>query len=142
MAEPSGPAALPMVDLDGGDFLMGTDDSIGYPGDGEAPSRTVSVSPFAVAATTVTNAEFAAFVDATGYRTESEHWGWSFVFGGLLPDDFPDTRGVVGAEWWRQGMLVPRKRGERGCKQQQEINFRMRWTGLVKLQGISNRWKP
>lgn len=23
------------------------------------------------------------------------------MFGGLLPDDFPPTQGVVGAEWWR-----------------------------------------
>ena len=30
---------------------------------------------------------------ATGHRTEAERFGWSFVFGGLLPDDFPDTRG-------------------------------------------------
>ena len=34
------------------------------------------------------------FVDDTGYVTEAEEIGWSFVFGGLLPDDFEDTRGV------------------------------------------------
>ena len=34
--------------------------------------------------------------------TEAEQFGWSFVFAGFLPDDFPDTRGVVGSEWWRQ----------------------------------------
>src|SRR6185295_8489834 len=34
--------------------------------------------------------------------TAAERFGWSFVFGGLLPDEFPDTRGVVQAEWWRQ----------------------------------------
>ena len=50
----------------------------------------------------MTNDAFAAFVDATGYVTDAERYGWSFVFAGLLPDDFPDTRGVVGAEWWRQ----------------------------------------
>ena len=43
-----------------------------------------------------------AFVAATGWRTDAERFGWSFVFAGLLPDDFPDTSGVVGAEWWRQ----------------------------------------
>ena len=37
------------------------------------------------------------FVDDTGYVTEAEEIGWSFVFGGLLPDDFEDTRGVQGA---------------------------------------------
>ena len=34
--------------------------------------------------------------------TEAERFGWSFVFGGLLPDDFPPTRGVAQAPWWRQ----------------------------------------
>jgi formylglycine-generating enzyme required for sulfatase activity len=50
----------------------------------------------------VTNDAFARFVDVTGHRTDAERYGWSFVFGGLLPDDFPDTRGVVGTPWWRQ----------------------------------------
>ena len=40
--------------------------------------------------------------DATGWSTDAERFGWSFVFAGLLADDFPDTRGVIGAEWWRQ----------------------------------------
>ena len=46
--------------------------------------------------------EFAAFVDATGHRTDAEHFGWSFVFAGFLPDDFPPTRGVAAAPWWRE----------------------------------------
>jgi len=45
---------------------------------------------------------FAGFVDATGWETDAERFGWSFVFGGLLPEGFPDTSAVVGAEWWRQ----------------------------------------
>jgi formylglycine-generating enzyme required for sulfatase activity len=36
----------------------------------------------------VSNTEFAEFVAATGYVTEAERFGWSFVFGGLLPDNF------------------------------------------------------
>jgi formylglycine-generating enzyme required for sulfatase activity len=50
----------------------------------------------------VSNEAFAVFVEETGYVTEAERWGWSFVFGGLLPDDFAPTRGVVAAPWWRQ----------------------------------------
>ena len=50
----------------------------------------------------VTNTAFAAFVAATGHVSDAERYGWSFVFGAFLPDDFPATRGVVGAEWWRQ----------------------------------------
>jgi formylglycine-generating enzyme len=72
-----------------------------YPADAEEP-RPKMVAPFAIATTSVTNALFAAFVDATGYVTEAERFGWSFVFAGLLPDDFENTAGVVAAPWWRQ----------------------------------------
>ena len=91
-----------MVWLDGGEFLMGSEDSRSYAEDGEGPVRTVRLDPFWISVTTVSNAEFAKFITATGYRTEAEQWGWSFVFGGLLPDDFPPTRGVAAAPWWRQ----------------------------------------
>ena len=50
----------------------------------------------------MSNAEFARFVAATGYVTEAERFGWSFVFYSFLPDDFPDTRAVAAAPWWRQ----------------------------------------
>ncbi len=93
---------VPLVDLDGGAFLMGTNDPDGFPADGEGPVREVELSPFSIAATTVTNAQFAEFVEATGHRTIAEIEGWSFVYGGLLPDDFEDTRGVAAAPWWRQ----------------------------------------
>ena len=91
-----------MVRLDGGEFLMGADDREGFPADGEGPIRKVTVRPFYIACCAVSNAQFAAFVKAAGYRTEAERDGWSFVFGGLLPDDFPDTPGVAAAPWWRQ----------------------------------------
>ena len=64
--------------------------------------RAVTLRPFWIDACTVSNARFAGFVDATGYVTEAERYGWSFVFGGLLPDDFPATRGAARAPWWRQ----------------------------------------
>ena len=62
----------------------------------------VALDAFRIDRFAVTNDAFARFVDATGWVTDAERYGWSFVFGGLLPDGFPDTRGVVGAEWWRQ----------------------------------------
>jgi sulfatase modifying factor 1 len=91
-----------MILLDGGNFLMGSADARAYPEDGEGPVRPVNVSPFWISPTAVSNANFAAFVAATGYRTQAERFGWSFVFGGLLPDDFPPTRGVQSAPWWRR----------------------------------------
>ena len=91
-----------MVRLDGGEFLMGTKDPIGFPADGEGPIRAVVLKPFWIDPVAVSNERFAAFVDATGYVTDAERYGWSFVFGGLLPDNFEPTRGAAQAPWWRQ----------------------------------------
>jgi len=90
-----------MVSLSGGMFVMGSDDRLAYPDDGEA-SREVEISPFLIDPCAVSNAEFAEFVAATGYVTDAARFGWSFVFGGLLPESFPPTRGVAAAPWWRQ----------------------------------------
>jgi len=91
-----------MIRLPGGTFLMGTDDRVGFLADGEEPVREIRLNPFWIDPVAVTNERFAAFVAATGYRTVAEREGWSFVFAGLLPDDFPPTRGVAQAPWWRQ----------------------------------------
>jgi formylglycine-generating enzyme required for sulfatase activity len=81
---------------------MGTEDPRGYPHDGEGPVHDVTLRPFRLAVHTVTNDAFGAFVDATGYRTTAEQFGTSFVFAGLLPADFPPTRAVAAAPWWRE----------------------------------------
>jgi formylglycine-generating enzyme required for sulfatase activity len=81
---------------------MGTDAPDGYPADGEGPVHPVRLSPFLIDPHAVTNARFAQFVQSTGHVTDAERYGWSFVFGGLLPDDFPPTQGVASAPWWRQ----------------------------------------
>src|SRR3954468_22221675 len=90
-----------MVALAGGDFVMGAE-TPGYAGDGEGPAHPVRLSPFRIDPHAVSNARFGAFVDATRHVTDAERYGWSFVFGGLLPDDFPPTRAVAHAPWWRQ----------------------------------------
>jgi sulfatase modifying factor 1 len=92
-----------MVTLPGGEFLMGTDYAEAFAADGERPSRRVFVNPFRIDRSTVTNTRFAAFVHATGYKTEAEVFGWSFVFWSHVPRDiFPsivnDT--VAAAPWW------------------------------------------
>jgi formylglycine-generating enzyme len=91
-----------MVLLREGEFLMGSEDRLAYPADGEGPVRRVRLSAFWIDECAVTNEHFGRFVDETGYVTESERVGWSFVFAGLLPDDFRAARGVVRAPWWRQ----------------------------------------
>lgn len=69
--------------------------------DGEGPLRRRKVSAFAMDRTTVTTDRFARFVGATGYVTEAERIGWSFVFHHQLPQDFPATRGLQQVPWWR-----------------------------------------
>jgi sulfatase modifying factor 1 len=101
-AEGAGLLAKDLVELPGGEFTMGTDGEYGYPIDGEGPAHAVALSPFALSRFAVTNAQFAAFVSATGHRTAAERYGWSFVFVGFLADDFPPTRAVAAAPWWRQ----------------------------------------
>jgi formylglycine-generating enzyme required for sulfatase activity len=80
---------------------MGTDERI-LPDDGEFPSRRVRVGAFAIDPHAVTNEWFAAFVAATGYATDAERFGWSYVFAGLLPADHPPTLAVDDAPWWRR----------------------------------------
>jgi formylglycine-generating enzyme required for sulfatase activity len=94
--------AADLVGLDGGWFRMGSDDAYAYHGDGEGPVRSVRVDPFGIAAHAVSNHQFAEFVAATGHVTSAERYGVSFVFAGLLPDDFPPTRAVVETQWWRE----------------------------------------
>ena len=91
-----------MVILPAGTFHMGSEDRFAYPDDGEGPVREFETSSFRIDACAVSNADFAAFVDATGFVTEAERFGWSFVFAGLLPDDYPPTEAVAAAPWWRK----------------------------------------
>jgi formylglycine-generating enzyme required for sulfatase activity len=81
---------------------MGSEDPEAIPADGEGPVREVSVRPFRLAATAVTNAEFADFVAATGFQTDAERIGWSYVFHLLLPREREgDVVGQAGeAPWW------------------------------------------
>jgi formylglycine-generating enzyme required for sulfatase activity len=62
------PAPGEMVLIPGGTFVMGRDDG---PAD-ERPAREVTLAPFYIDKTEVTNAQFAAFVKATGYVTVAE----------------------------------------------------------------------
>lgn len=102
-AVPARPAAhRPMAELPGGSFRMGDAFGEGYPADREGPVREVTVAPFAIATTAVSNAEWAAFADATSYRTDAEHHGNSYVFHLLLhPAAGRHVIGQVpGAPWW------------------------------------------
>ena len=94
-----------MVKLDAAAFLMGTDSAEAFPSDGEGPIRQVSLDSFYVDVNPVTNLRFAEFVRATGYKTEAERIGWSFVFQGHIPPErFKELvdRTAPGVPWWCQ----------------------------------------
>ncbi|WP_155929930.1 formylglycine-generating enzyme family protein [Mycolicibacterium sp. CBMA 234] len=74
-----------MVTLQGGQFWMGSDSHVSYPTDAEGPVRPVQLAPFLIDTCAVSNDDFAEFVAATGYRTDAERLGWSYVFAGFLP---------------------------------------------------------
>jgi formylglycine-generating enzyme len=88
-----------MVRLDGGRFLMGSEAPEAFAVDGEGPVREVIVDPFHISKFPVTNGQFAAFVARTGYVTEAQRWGWSFVFRNHVPEA---RRGpaLSAAPWW------------------------------------------
>lgn len=92
-----------MISLPAGRFLMGTDYAEAFPQDGEGPIREVMVDPFLIDRYPVTNELFQQFIESTGYRTEAEEFGWSFVFWAHIPKDrfadlVEDT--VAAAPWW------------------------------------------
>lgn len=97
-------AASKMATIAAGSFAMGNDDDCAIDGDGEGPVRQVHVDEFLIDRRCVTNAQFAAFVRATGYVTEAERYGWSFVFGPFVGEQA--RRAVIdgtvaGAPWWQ-----------------------------------------
>lgn len=91
-----------LIELPGGEFLMGTDDKEGFLADGEGPVRRVYVKPFAIDRFTVTNVQFKEFVEETGYQTDAERYNWSFVFHLLVSESA--KKQVIGspkeAPWW------------------------------------------
>ncbi|MGC2299448.1 MAG: formylglycine-generating enzyme family protein [Acidobacteriaceae bacterium] len=95
--------AAAMVGLPGGTFLMGSDYAEGFAEDGEGPVRAVTLREFSIDRTPVTNEVFGRFVADTGYRTEAEQFGWSFVFRAHIPRQrfqelVEDT--AAAAPWW------------------------------------------
>ncbi|MCM3763642.1 formylglycine-generating enzyme family protein [Neobacillus niacini] len=75
-----------MILLPGGTYDMGSAFDDGFPEDFETPIKTVTVSPFYIDAYAVSNAEFREFATDTGYVTDAETFGWSYVFHLFLPN--------------------------------------------------------
>jgi len=90
-----------MIWVPGGSFVMGDDPH--YPEEG--PPRTVAVKGFWIDAHEVTNAQFAAFVKATGYKTMAERDPPKLA--GAQPDMLKPGSAVFNTpsqedpSWWR-----------------------------------------
>lgn len=120
-----------MVRIPAGDFLMGNEQDDAFPGDGEGPVRRVSVPEFYIDAYAVTNEKFTAFTAATGYVTDAQRYGWSFVFHRHLPAKFVErlrkTNAVVGLEWW---LAVPGARWDRPLGERSDVKDRMNYPAV------------
>ena len=92
----------------GGEFLMGSNDA--YPE--ERPARRVRIESFAIDRYPVTNAQYARFVDETGYVTVAERPIDPALYPGAIPElcvpgslVFTPTDGPVDlrdwSQWWR-----------------------------------------
>lgn len=82
---------------------MGSEDASCWVADGEGPVRKISLSPFFIDACCVSNEAFEHFVDSTGYQTEAESFGWSFVFYNQIPKSRRKVmrfETVSGLSWW------------------------------------------
>ena len=95
------PKAEMMVKIESGTFTMGTNKPI-FVVDGEGPERIVSLRSFKIDKYEVSNENFNEFVKATGYKTEAETMGDSFVFEGLMSEEAKAKidQAVAQAPWW------------------------------------------
>ncbi|TQK18666.1 formylglycine-generating enzyme required for sulfatase activity [Microbacterium sp. SLBN-154] len=93
--------AIEQAVIPAGTFLMGESSDLVPARANERPVHEVELSTFRIDVTTVTNADFARFVDDTGHVTDAEHWGSSAVFHLALRGPQDDVIGAVsGAPWW------------------------------------------
>lgn len=93
--------AIETVTIPGGRPILGTRRPR-IANNGEEFRTSETLRDFRLCVTAITNAQFGEFVAATGYVTEAERLGWSFVFWSDVPETILETRGVVGLEWWRR----------------------------------------
>ncbi len=97
----AGSHPIEQVAVPAGSFVMGEGTDIANRRDGEHLTHAVYLDAFVIDATTVTNRDFARFVDATGYRTEAERWRVSAVFRHQVQAPTEDVLDSLdGMAWW------------------------------------------
>jgi sulfatase modifying factor 1 len=91
-----------MLKIPAGEFLLGSEDAESSVEDGEFPRRKVQVPSFYMDQYAVTNDQFSKFIKDTGYITDAEKYGWSFVFHLLVNKE--NEKDIVGSPeqtpWW------------------------------------------
>lgn len=70
--------------------------------DGEGPKRKTRLKAFRLDPCAVSVEDFSNFIEATGYKTEAERFGWSFVFYDQAEGRGEAAARVSGADWWCQ----------------------------------------
>lgn len=90
-----------IIYIKNGTFYLGTDNPI-IKTDGESPKREVYLSSFYIDKYEVSNDKFDKFIKSTSFITESEKFGWSFVFDLAVPEHIRRniTQAVHGTSWW------------------------------------------
>lgn len=90
-----------MLKIPGGIYSVGTNSSDGFPMDKEGPQIKIHHPSFYIDENTITNEEFSVFVNETGYVTDAEQIGWSFVFHYFLSEKIKSKSKLVpNLEWW------------------------------------------
>ena len=93
-----------MIQLEAGKYRIGFEGPEAWESDGEGPVREVTLDSYYLDQTAVSNAQFTEFVEATGYVSESEIFGWAHVFIGQLSNSkqrkLRESKTVGGLQWW------------------------------------------
>ena len=100
IAVSQGSVDLAVVSIPGGKSILGSNNPI-IRQDEESPCRKTKLKPFSMMTTCVTNEMFDLFVQETGYVTEAERIGWSFVFYDHISEQIRESQAVATAQWWR-----------------------------------------
>ena len=88
-----------MIHIPQGSYSIGDNSDIGFDTDNEFLQQEVHLDSFKIDITSVTNLQFSKFVEETGYITDAELIGSSFVFKSLLENH--NYRDVPGLDWWK-----------------------------------------
>ncbi|MBY0269538.1 MAG: ergothioneine biosynthesis protein EgtB [Burkholderiales bacterium] len=99
------------VEIAGGSFHLGASDEGHFVFDNEKWAHAVDVRPFRMARAPVSNAQFAEFVDAGGYREQrwwdAEGWAWRSGEGATAPLYWRQAKGAWHRRYFDREEILP-----------------------------------